>query len=399
MNQYPVEQSPFRANIWKIYVFKLLKSIHFFGAVLIPFFTEWGKLNFEQIFFLQAWFMFWIFILEVPTGAFADRFGRKNSLVVGSVLNVAAVLLYIYQPRFEIFLAAEFLWAMANAFISGADEAVLYDTLKEIKQEKTSKKAFSKQESIGLVGIIIGSTIGGWVAQQYGLTAPYLLTAVPLTLAFLVALTIKEPPTHSQKQQPDYFRTIHEGLGYLKTHKILLILAADMIILSTIAYYVIWLFQPLLTLHKIPISYFGIVLAAIVVAEIAFLQLYPIIEKILGKKRRLLFATSLFTGIFFILGGMTKWFPLALLSIVLAGGIGMTRRPLLASYMQKYIPSEKRATIMSGVNMLRTLSIVIGNLIIGKLADWSVTNTFIILGICAIVAAFISRVEEEHLID
>jgi sugar phosphate permease len=117
----------------------------------------------------------------------------------------------------------------------------------------------------------------------------------------------------------------------------------------------------------------------------------------LGKKQRLLFGTSLATGILFILAGVSPYLPLTLFAIILGGGISLTRRPLMNSYMQKYIPSQKRATIMSGVSMLRTLSIVIANLIIGKLAQWSVTNTFILLGITALVAAFISRVEERHL--
>ncbi len=387
------------SNVWKIYAFELLKGLSFFGAVLIPFFTEWGKLNFEQIFFLQAWFMFWIFVLEVPTGAFADRFGRKNSLILGAFINVFGALLYVYEPRFEFFLIAEFLWAMSSAFYSGADEAILYDSLKETKTEHTSKKVFSNQESIHLVGIMVSAPIGGWAAYTFGITTPYFLAAASFALAFIVALTLKEPPIHSPKQKPDYFRTIREGIGYLRTHHVLKVLAADMVIIATIGYFMIWLFQPLLTLNKIPILWFGFVQAALVAAEIALLQLYPYIEKKLGSKKRLLFGTSLATGIMFILAGVSTFIPLMILAIILGGAIGLTRKPLMSSYMQKYIPSEKRATIMSGVNMLRTLAIVIANLIVGKLAGWNVPNTFIILGIIAIVAAFISKVEERHLVD
>ncbi len=387
------------SNVWKIYLFELFKGLSFFGAILVPFFTERGHLNYEQIFFLQAWFMFWIFVMEVPTGAFADRFGRKNSLVVGTFLNIVAALLYIYQPRFEIFLAAEFIWAISSAFISGADEAVLYDSLKEMKTEHTSKKAFSNQESIGLLGIMISAPIGGWAAYTFGITAPYFLAAAALSVAFLIALTIKEPPIHSPKQKPNYFRTIKEGIGYLRGHQTLKILAVDMVFLATISYFMIWLFQPLLTQNNIPILWFGFVQAGLVAAEIALLQLYPHIEKKLGSKKRLLFGTSLATGIMFILAGVSTFIPLMIFAIILGGAIGLTRKPLMSSYMQKYIPSEKRATIMSGINMLRTLSIVVANLIVGKLAAWNVPNTFIILGMIAIGAAFISKVEEGHLVD
>lgn len=38
----------------------------FFSAILVPFFTEWGKQTLSEIFILNAWFFFWNFVLEVP---------------------------------------------------------------------------------------------------------------------------------------------------------------------------------------------------------------------------------------------------------------------------------------------------------------------------------------------
>jgi MFS family permease len=385
--------------VWRIYAFEFLKSLHFFGAILIPFLTEWGKLNLEQIFILQSWFLFWIFILEIPTGTFADKFGRKFSLVLGGILNGAAALLYIYQPTFEAFLVAEFVWALASAFTSGADEAILYDTLKSTNQENRSKQAFSWQESIGLVAIAIGSTIGGLTVKPFGITFPYYLTAAAMILAGLLALTLKEPLIHTEKKKPGFWTVMHEGIGYIRGHKTLQILAIDMVSISVISYFMIWLFQPLLQIAGVGIEYFGFVHAGIVAAEIGMLALYPKIEKWLGKKKRLLFHTSLFTGIFFILAGSTTYLPILILAILLGGGIGLTRKPLLSSYMQKYIPSEKRATVTSGISMIRMISIAAANLVVGKLAQWSVTNTMILLGITAIAFAMISKVEEEHLID
>jgi hypothetical protein len=45
--------------------------------VEVPVFREWGRLSFTAIFALQAWFMLMSFLLEVPTGTVADRFGRR----------------------------------------------------------------------------------------------------------------------------------------------------------------------------------------------------------------------------------------------------------------------------------------------------------------------------------
>ena len=68
----------FKSNIWKMYAFRFLISMHFFSAVLIPFFLDYGNISFTKIMLLQSWFAFWSFVLEIPTGTIADYFGRKT---------------------------------------------------------------------------------------------------------------------------------------------------------------------------------------------------------------------------------------------------------------------------------------------------------------------------------
>ncbi|HNQ17454.1 MAG TPA: hypothetical protein PKH60_05130, partial [Candidatus Woesebacteria bacterium] len=58
-----------RSTTHRYYLFSLLKDCAFFTAVLVPFFTEWGGISLFQVQILQSWFMFWLFVLEVPTGA------------------------------------------------------------------------------------------------------------------------------------------------------------------------------------------------------------------------------------------------------------------------------------------------------------------------------------------
>ena len=129
-------------NIRKIYTFHFLVSLHFIGGVLIPFFSDWGGISFTQIMLLQSWYAFWIFALEIPTGAIADHFGRKTSLVLGALSTILAVLVFSTFPAFAFFLLGEFLWALGDALMSGADEALVYDSLKNVGHETRSKKNY-----------------------------------------------------------------------------------------------------------------------------------------------------------------------------------------------------------------------------------------------------------------
>jgi MFS family permease len=95
--------------------------------------------------------MFWIFVLEIPTGAIADYIGRKQSIFIGSFITVIAMLIYGSIPNFSIFLLAEFLFATGVAFTSGADEALLYDALREECRENQSKNIFGKAHSFHLL--------------------------------------------------------------------------------------------------------------------------------------------------------------------------------------------------------------------------------------------------------
>jgi len=88
------EVAGFEGNIPKLGVVRYLCWMHLMSAVIIPFFREWGRLSFVQIFALQTWFMLMCFLMEVPTGAVADRFGRKVSVALGGFVLAAASLLY-----------------------------------------------------------------------------------------------------------------------------------------------------------------------------------------------------------------------------------------------------------------------------------------------------------------
>ena len=128
-------------------------------------------------------------------------------------------------------------------------------------------------------------------------------------------------------------------------------------------------------------------------------QMLERFEKILGSKRKLLFFTAIVTSAMLILTGLTKSMPLLLIAITVGAGLGLARRPLFTSYMNKYIPSQERATILSTVSMIRTFVLVIFNPMVGKMVDWSLRGTMVALGCAALILAFISKVEEDHLID
>ena len=100
-----------------------------FAPYLYHFITSTRGLSTLEFGFLQSIYYFVAVSLEVPSGVVADRFGRKHALVFGALLTVAGSLLRIVAFDFWVFALAEVLYAAALALVSGADSAILYDSL------------------------------------------------------------------------------------------------------------------------------------------------------------------------------------------------------------------------------------------------------------------------------
>lgn len=388
----------YSSTVYKYYLFTFLRDLSFFSAVLIPFYTQWGRISLTQAQILQSWFMFWIVIMEVPTGAVADLVGRKWSLVLGSVFVTFSVLIYGSVPSFGIFLLGEFLFAIAAAFTSGADDALLYDSLKERGQEGESKNIFGKANAIHLLGIMVAAPLGSLIAFKFGLNAPMLATAIPFLLSGLVALSIKEPKVFDKTSEARRYLTIaKDGFLFFYKHKKLRLLAFDGVAVASAAYFVVWLYQPMLSKSGLSIAYFGLVHAFLVACEILISASFVRLEKFFGSPKKFLSIGAALTALGFAVVAVFPNVYTVLLFVALAGGFGLTRLEYLSSFMNSFIPSRERATVLSSISMFKRFALVILNPIVGFTADRSLTLAPLLVCLLPLTVLLFSPVEHETL--
>jgi MFS family permease len=388
------------ANINKMYAFNFLINMHFISGVMVPFFTRWGGITFAQTMLLQSWFSIWLFILEIPTGAVADRWGRKISIALGSLVAALGVMIYSSTPNFIIFMIGEFLLAVASAFISGADQALVYDSLKEAGQENSSKKVLNRYLSAMRLAIMFSAPMGSMIASAFGLRYAMLLMSIPMGIAGIVALFIREPrlSADAPRETKRYWDALKQGIRFLLRHRVARVMVADAVPVAALSFMLIWLYQPLLMQLNLDITYFGWVQAAMTGAQIIILLYYPELERLLGSKQRYLAWSALGGGFgMVLLAYMNRIYIVIPLAVVLSA-FGMTRMDIFSNYLQKYIDSDIRATVLSTVMMLRRIVIACIQPVIGFLADWSLRTTFVIIGVSMIMLMLLSKVREEHLI-
>jgi len=388
-----------RANVRRVYAWKVLTSLHFFSGVLIPFFTQWGGITLQQVLWLQTWFMLWIVALEIPTGAFADRFGRRASLLCATLCLIAAVAYYVTHQGLGHFLVAEFLWACAAAFASGADEALAYDSMKAADAEGASKKALARLGTAEILAIAVAAPIGSLVASRWGLRAPLALGLIPFFIAIPVALSLREAPRGKTEARVGYWATLTGGARYFAAHPALRALAFDGVTIWALSFMTIWLYQPRLMELGVPLVFFGFVTAGATLFQSAVLLNVASFERFFGGPRRYLRWSAVIPGVGFLAlaAARSPWLAAPLIVVVI--GFGLSRSVLINNYMHKHVDSDRRATVLSAAGMSRQLFTAAVYPIVGWAAQKSLTWTFAALGAAVLACSAASGVEEAHLRD
>ena len=375
-------------NIWKLYIFQILRGLYFSVPVMVIFWQENG-LSLTEIMILQSLFSIFVVLLEVPTGYFADVFGRKRSLIFASFFSFLGFIFYGLGYGFYQFLVAEILLAVALSLMSGADSAMLYDTLKDLKKENLYKKIWGSILSYGFVSIAFASVVGGFIGKidlrwTIYLTLPFMFFLIPLSFSF------KEPRRHKLIFKKGYiidiFKIIKTVVLTNKKLKWLIIYSGVLLGFNGAG---LWLYQPYFQISGLDIVYFGIVFAFFnVVAAISSKYAHKI-ENTMGQKFSLILLV-LITGISYLLMSNFIYifsFSFAFLHQFVRG----FSAPIIDDYINKIVSSEIRATVLSVQNMSRRFFYATIIPIIGWIADvYSLLQALTILGITTLVIGMFS---------
>lgn len=163
-----------------------------------------------QIGFAETVFHITSLLLEIPSGVFADLFGRKRMLIVSSLLHMAAnVIMILSGNLFMVCLSLAFFAASCN-FESGSGDALAYDSLKLVQRESYYEKYASNQLVIyrfcgGL------STLCAGFALLIGHRAAYGADILMLVIQIGILLFLYEAKTGDGKEGTA--AKVHDGVS------------------------------------------------------------------------------------------------------------------------------------------------------------------------------------------
>jgi MFS transporter, DHA3 family, tetracycline resistance protein len=156
-----------------------------------------GHLNALQLILLGTMLELSYFIVQLPTGILADIVSRRLCVIAGRFVVTAGFLLQGISAHFAVQLTAQIPVGVGAALTFGAQEAWLADEAGETELTPV----FLRATQLGLVGVIAGSILAGFLASV-GLNLPFLIGggmtgALAITLLFVMPETSFRPPRRS----------------------------------------------------------------------------------------------------------------------------------------------------------------------------------------------------------
>jgi len=183
------------ANIRINYIFSFIKGIDLTSGIWMIYLVFKG-MNLLEVGMLEGIYHITSLLMETPTGAIADLFGRKSSRIIGLFFRIVSAILMVTSQSFLGCAVAFVLTALSNNFESGAAEALVYDSLKSVTKEGDFMKITGRLEVIFQLSSVIGLLLGGFIGTiSYPII--YLIVAVLAVVLIGVALFFREPSIHT----------------------------------------------------------------------------------------------------------------------------------------------------------------------------------------------------------
>jgi predicted MFS family arabinose efflux permease len=361
------EQRAYQANVWKSYLLYFLSSFQLWWPIWVIYLTDERGFSLTQVSSLEGLFWVVIVLAEVPTGAIADRFGRKTSLCLGAACTVVAVLVFGLATNYWIVLASYVAWGVGLTFYSGADSALVFESLKAVERERDYPRIAGVGWGLVSLGTLAGMLAGAPIAAATNLSLPILLSAGIAFLSLLVALSLREPPAPDEGERLTYRRLIVESTRTawrLPAVRSMLLLAALLIAASNAATVFA---QPFLGQHDVSVSMFGFAQAPMRLAGIVGAVAAYRISAGFGLRWTLVGVFGVTAGSYLLLGAWPSVYAFgATGTIILANS---TLLPLAADYLNRRIPNSQRATILSLRQLMTSVTIAAFQPGLGVIAD------------------------------
>lgn len=323
-------------------------------------------------------------ICEIPSGALADLVGRKRSMILSRICIAVSCVIMLFSRSFWLFALSFVIQAMGNNFDSGSEEALVYDSMKCLEKEDQYMKVNGRINTLIEISQAM-ATVAGGVLAEYSYFWCYTACVFIALLALIPVLLMVEPPVldTSMEERLGGVQLVirHFKLSYR-------ILKGDLRILRIITYYsIVFAAHALLFFYSqqyyFDLGYNKIQISVILLFAGVFSCFGAISSERLSHKfgKRVALISAVVIAVTFVCYGFTN--PvISIPAFAISCFFNSVLYPVQSEALNRLIPSEQRATLISIGSMFFSIMMFVTFPIAGALADrWNLPSVLAVLGI------------------
>jgi MFS family permease len=364
--------------------------------IIVPYWRSLG-LSMHEILEIQAIFGFAVATLEVPTGYIADIFGRKLSVVLGSFISGVGFTILLFADSYWSLVLFEVVLALACTLVSGAEDAILYESIPE---GVSRKKVIGSFRSLGLIGEVLAALLAG-ILVVYSFRAVLWAQVVASWIPFFISLFLVEPP-RARVECGSHIAEIRDVfVKVIARDPLTRLVFINFVVAGLSSFCVVWLLQEFWRQSQVPMSYFGVMWAALMLVSVFMSKGAHALEDRLGAHR-----TLLLIAFAPITGYLLMAFAPPLVGILAGGLFYVTRGLTYVIYQDAFnwrVPSQYRATANSFVSLFFRLGFVPIGPLLGSVVDARGMQTGLVmlaaalcLTLVTLLVPLVRRIDELH---
>lgn len=354
-----------KRNIKIDYIYCFIRNFDISSAIWVLYMVYKG-LPLWQIGIIEGIFHTTSFIFEVPSGAWADLFGRKKVMVAGRGACAVSALILLFSNHFLGFAIGFIISAIGYNLNSGSEEALVYDSMKQAGIEEEYLKVNSKLNLIIEISQGLGTFIGGILAEQSFVYCYVSVIGISL-ISLLPCLMFREPSIQKKKRERvslgEHFKVCFRILK--DNPKILKVLLYFPLVFTfnTVVFFYGQQYYLTEGCNKVEISL--IMLFSGGISCIGALTCEMVLSRL---KKKTKYVASIMMGICIVLVSSNQLW----ISILAFAGMSYANAllyPIQSTSLNRLIPSEQRATMISVDSMVFSLIMIVIFPICGVIAD------------------------------
>ncbi len=392
MNGEPERRETIKKDLmfYRFSLYGFLKNLRLFEPFLVLIFLD-GGLHYFQIGILYSIRDMATNILEVPTGIFADIYGRRKSMVMSFLSYIVAFGVFYLFPNFYAYMGAMILYAFGEAFRSGTHKALILEYLKLHGMSHLKVEYYGHTRGASQLGSAINSLLAAALVFYSGnyryvflaSTLPYVLDLINLATyppeldGEIVPKAHRNTREQALQTLRDFWRMLSDG----EMRRALLNSASFTAAFKSTKDYL----QPIVQSFALTLPIFLALdetRRASVVIGVVYFFIYLLSSEASRRSARIskrfsnLAAAINFTyflgAAFLLVAGLATWRQVAIASIIVYLGFYILqnlRRPMMVSYISDRIASRVMASGLSVESEVNTLLMAVFAPILGALAD------------------------------